>query len=224
MQISCKAGQRFNVHHSHVGKRKLISSRTCRLKTSAIYWGFVPFVLSLCLLDSHLLSLLFGFVENHKFPSNAWQQFREWRFSSNLAMAPYSRLVLGVPRERLAIGVIELWSNSTSSFLHRRLCFVAFPPFFLSYWDNFSSSFLCLVSPLVSKVDFSIDGKHNVRLYLWRPQDVFFSIVMWHWRSLSYEIFKHCEVGWRKRCAPSLLSNRLKIGYKTPIRWIGVQS
>ena len=173
VRISCKAGQHFNVHHSHVGKRKLISSRTCRIKTSAIYWGFVPVVLSLCHLDSHILSLLFGFVENHKFPSNVWQQFREWRFSSNLAMAPSSRLVLGVPRERLAIGVIELWSNSSSSFLHRCLCIVAFPPFLLSYWDNFSSLFLCLVSLLlVWKVSFAIDGRHNVRLYVWRPQGV----------------------------------------------------
>ena len=173
VRISCKAGQCFNKHHLHVGERKLISSRTCRIQTSAIQWGFVPFMLSLCHIDSHLLSLLFGFIENHKFPSNVWQQFREWRFFSNLAMAPSSRFVLWVPRERLATGVIELWSNSSSSFLHRCLCIVAFQPFLLSYWDNFPSSFLCLVSPLVSKVDFAIDGKHNVRLYLWRPQDVF---------------------------------------------------
>lgn len=111
---------------------------------------------------------------NHKFPSNVWQQFREWRFFSNLAMAPSSRFVLGVPRERLAMGVIEFWSNSSSSFLHRCLCTVAFQPFLLSYGDNFSSSFLCLVSLLlVSKVSFAIDGKHNVRFCLWRPQGVF---------------------------------------------------
>ena len=127
-----------------------------------------------CVTDSHLLSLLFGFIENRKSPSNVWQQFREWRFFSNLAMVPSSRFVLGVPRERLAMGVIEFWSNSSSSFLHRCLCIVAFQPLLLSYWDNFSSSFLCLVSLLlVSKVSFAIDGKHNVRLCLWRPQGVF---------------------------------------------------
>lgn len=36
VRISCKAGQCFNKHHLHVGERKLISSRTCRIQTSAI--------------------------------------------------------------------------------------------------------------------------------------------------------------------------------------------
>ena len=36
VRINCKAGQYFNKHHLHVGGRKLISSRTCRIETSAV--------------------------------------------------------------------------------------------------------------------------------------------------------------------------------------------
>ena len=36
VRINCKAGQYFNKHHLHVGERKLICSRTCRIETSAI--------------------------------------------------------------------------------------------------------------------------------------------------------------------------------------------
>ena len=113
---------------------------------------------------------------NHKFPSNVWQQFREWRFFSNLAMAPSSRLVLGVPRERLA--TLIKFEQFLSSPLSLYCCISTIFAIVLR-------QFLFLI-PLSCFAVVGVEGKLRNRWKVQRslvcmaPTRCLISIIMWH--------------------------------------------